>query len=310
MALPLLIDTDPGCDDALAILLALEHADLDVVGLTTVHGNAPTSDTTENARKILELFDRQDVPIAAGSELPLLDPLETAEHIHGPNGIKGELPEPTETTEPVDAHGAQFIVDMAREYEGELTLAAVGRLTNVAIALSLEPALPDMLDQMLIMGGAAFVPGNVTPLAAANFYGDPHAARRVVRDTHPTVIPLDITEQGTLPAPWIGEIPRKSPRGESIYQWVTYYPQEILDRYGIETAAMHDAVAILSLVEDFVKTDEYYLEVAADHGHAHGALICDARGTSGNGPNAVLGTGLHVEAYQQCVIDLVEGVLQ
>lgn len=309
MARPLLIDTDPGCDDAIAILLALQHAALDVVGLTTVHGNAPTEATTRNTRAILELLDRPDVPVARGSELPLLVPLETAEEIHGEGGIRGPLPEPSAATEPVDLHAAEYIVEAARQHDGELTLAAIGRLTNVALALALEPDLPSMLDELVILGGAAYVPGNITPVASANFYCDPHAARRVIRETSPTVIGLDVTPQATLPSEWIESIPRDDDLGESVYQWFTYYSPEVLQRYDLETAAIHDALAILSLVDDLVDTEACFMEVVADPGAARGELICDRRGVTGNPSNGDIGLDADAERFRDLVMELVNRAL-
>jgi len=307
---PLLLDTDPGCDDALAIVFALEHPDIDLVGLTAIFGNAPTADTTRNTRSVLELFDRTDVPVAAGADEPLLVDLDTAEHIHGPGGIKGDLPEPTPATEPVDAPAAQFIVEQAREHEGELTLAAVGRLTNVALALALEPDLPELLDEVLIMGGSAFEAGNMSPLAGANFYGDPHAARRVVRDTDPTVVPLDVTQYSGLPAEWIDGLARDDPRSAAVYEWATYYSQDDLDRYGIETAAIHDAMALAGLVDDaLLETEAHFLEVGADDGLAQGALAVDRQGTRGEKSNGRVALGVDAERYRELVTDTIDRVL-
>lgn len=306
MARPVLIDTDPGCDDAVAIVLALEYDALEVVGLTTVHGNGTVTDTTRNARAVLELFDRPDVPVAAGCAEPLVDPLATAEHIHGPGGIRGPLPTPGAETAPVDRHAAQFIVDMAREHEGALTLATVGRLTNVAVALALEPALPELLDEVVIMGGSAFVPGNVTPLASANFHGDPHAARRAVADLEPTIVPLDATQTATLPVEWVEAIPREDDRGEALYQWATYYSAEHRDRYGIETAAMHDGLAVTGLVADVLETEACHAEVGADGGIAHGALVCDRRGDTGNPANVEVALSSDTEGFRDVAIEALE----
>jgi len=310
MADPLLIDTDPGCDDALAILLALERPEIDVAGLTTVFGNTTAERTTRNARAILELFGRTDVPVAAGATEPFLVELDTAEHIHGEGGIRGPLPEPTAATEPVDIHAAQFIVEQARKHDGELRLAAVGRLTNVALAIALEPELPEMLSDVLIMGGSAFVPGNVTPLASANFHGDPHAARKVLRDTDPTVVGVDVTEEATLPADWIDSVPREGARGECIYQWLTYYAEEDLTRYGIETAAIHDALAIAAVADSSViDTERYYMEVEADDGLARGALACDVQGVTGKEPNGSFAVEADVERYRRMMRDAVGSAL-
>jgi purine nucleosidase len=311
MVTNVLLDTDPGCDDALALVLALEHPDLNVVGITSVFGNSTTASTTRNARSVLELFDRTDVPVAKGASQPLLVELDTAEHIHGSGGIRGDLPDPSSATQPVDAHAAQFIVEQARRHEGDLTLLAVGRLTNVALALALEPDLPDLVSETVVMGGSAFLPGNTTPLASANFYGDPHAARRVVRDTDPTIVPLDATQHSSLPAAWIDDLPRDGPRGEALYQWATYYSQETLDTYGIETAAIHDALAVAAVVDpDVVDTERYYVEVGADEGLAQGAMVCDSKGTTGNDPNATVALDTDVERYQRIATDTLDRAVE
>ncbi len=311
MTRPVIIDTDPGCDDALAITLALESDALEVAGLTTIFGNGTTAATTRNARAILELFDRTDVPIAMGCQQPLLCELETAEHIHGNNGIKGELPTPTPATEPVDTHAAQFIIEQAREHEGDLTLIAIGRLTNVALALALEPTLPDLLDEVVLMGGSAFVSGNVTPLASANFYGDPHAARRVVRDCSPHIVPIDVTQYATLPLDWIDALPQDHPIGGPVYEWATYYSPSVLERYGIETAAIHDALAIASLIDDrILQWKPYYVEVGSDSGLAQGALVVDGHGTTGKEPNANVALEAEYDRYREIVTETVDRLLE
>lgn len=311
MVTDVLLDTDPGCDDALAIVLALEHPDLNVVGITSVFGNSTTAATTYNARSVLELFDRTDVPVAAGAAEPLLVDLDTAEHIHGPGGIRGDLPDPTPATDPVDTHGAQFIADKAHEHEGELTLVALGRLTNVALALSLEPALPDLLEETFIMGGSAFMPGNTTPLAGANFHGDPHAARRAVRDTDPTIVPVDATQYSTLPAEWIDGVPREGPRGDAVFEWATYYSDDDLDRYGIETAAIHDALAVAAVIDGgVVDTERHYVEVGADAGLGQGALVVDGQQTTGNDTNAAVALDADAERYHELVTGVYDQAIE
>ncbi|ELY48470.1 nucleoside hydrolase [Natronorubrum bangense] len=305
-----LIDTDPGCDDAVALLLALERSELDVVGLTTVHGNAPVEETTENARSILEVLDRTDVPVAMGADRPLLVDLETAEHIHGEGGIRGELPQPGPETQPVDSHAAQFIIEQAREHEGELTLAAIGPLTNVALALAIEPELPELLDELIVMGGAAFVPGNITPLAEANFHADPHAARRVVRDATPTIVGLDVTTSATLSPDRVESLPQDDPLGRSIDDWLTYYDDERLERYGIESAAIHDALVIAGLVDDAVlETEPYQMVVGTDSELDRGALVCDATGVTGEPPNGTVAVGVDDERFRELLAESLERVL-
>lgn len=310
MTRPLLIDTDPGCDDALAIALALEDPTLEVVGLTTVHGNTTVEATTDNARAILGALDRTNVPIAAGADRPLLADLETAEHIHGEGGIRGEFPEPTSETEPDGIHAAERIIEAARRHDGDLALAAIGPLTNVALALAMEPRLPELLDDLLVMGGAAFVPGNVTPLAEANFRSDPEAASRIVRDANPTVVGLDVTRRAALPADWIDSLPRESPLARSLRAWLTYYDDEVLEQYGFETAAIHDAIVIAALVdEDVLETEAHHMEVGTDSEIDRGALVCDPYGVTGGEANGTVAVSADIERYRELLMDAVEGLI-
>ena len=310
MSRPVLIDADPGCDDAVAILLALERPELDVVGIATAHGNATVADATANARGILELVDRTGVPIAKGADRPLNVALETAEHIHGEGGIRGPLPEPTPATEPADAHAAQFIVERARAHEGELVLAAVAPLTNVALAHALEPELPDLLDELIVMGGAAFAQGNVTPLAEANFHSDPHAAARVVRDFDPTLVGLDVTTRATLPPDRLEALSGDEPLERSIREWLTYYDRTQRERYGIDAAALHDAVPIAALVDpDVLETESYPLRVGTDGDLARGALVADAHRVTGEPATGTVAVDADYERFRELLAGSLERYL-
>ncbi len=171
------IDTDPGTDDAIAIVVALNSPELDVLGLTTVGGNARLSHTTRNALRILEFMGRQDIPVYSGSSRPLKGRFEYAYGFHGPGGLTVRLPLPKTTVRP--GSGVDFIIETARAYRGDLTLIALGPLTNVAKALKKEPRIVDWLNEIVVMGGAVDVPGNVTPHAEFNIFDDPEAARTV-----------------------------------------------------------------------------------------------------------------------------------
>lgn len=194
MTLPLLIDTDPGQDDALAILLALARTDaLDLRALTAVAGNVPVAQTTANAIRICDLAGRPDVPVHRGADRPLVFALETAEFVCGPDGLAGaDLPGPARP--PAEAHAVQALIDAARACAGVgLTICALGPLTNLALALRLAPDVTARIDRLVIMGGARDL-GNMTPAAEFNFHVDPHAAEIVLTAGLPvTLFGLHVT---------------------------------------------------------------------------------------------------------------------
>ena len=192
----LLIDTDPGIDDAMAIFYALESPELEVVGLTTVFGNADTDVTTRNALSLLEIAQRSDIPVAAGAVKPLaMDYRGPAAFVHGPDGQGGvNLPAPA--TAPLAVDAAHFIIDTVMSSPGQITLVPLGPLTNVALAMLLEPRLTQQVAEIVLMGGAAFVGGNASPAGEANILNDPEAADIVFGAECPIVMAgLDVTEQ-------------------------------------------------------------------------------------------------------------------
>lgn len=196
MARKIIIDTDPGQDDAVAILLALASPELDVLGIVAVAGNVPLALTERNARRIVELAGRPEVPVHAGSVRPLVRPLVTAEHVHGRSGLDGaDLPEPEVPLHP--RHGVDVIVETLLDHPpGEVTLCTLGPLTDVALALIRAPEIAPRIREIVMMGGAYFEVGNITPTAEFNVYVDPEAADVVMRSGVPiTMLPLDVTHR-------------------------------------------------------------------------------------------------------------------
>ena len=200
MTRKLLIDTDPGVDDLMAIYAALASPELEVVGLTTVFGNAATPVTTRNALTLLDVADRDDIPVAAGELRPLTtDYLGAVPQVHGHNGL-GDAPLVESSRAPIDATAAEFIHQTLADAPGEITLLTLGPLTNVAVALQQHPEITDLVAEVVVMGGNALVPGNATPTAEANINNDPEAADLVFgADWTVTMVGLDVTHQVVLP---------------------------------------------------------------------------------------------------------------
>lgn len=191
---PLIIDCDPGKDDAVALLLAFASPEFDLLAITTVAGNVSLERTTRNALRICEVAGRSDIPVHAGCPRPILKPLETAVRVHGEDGLAGaDLPDPV--TAPHPAHAVDFIVERLMASGGDVTLAALGPLTNLALAMIKQPAIIPRIREIVLMGGA-IAGGNVTPYAEFNIYTDPHAAAVVFAAGAPlTMIGLDVTHQ-------------------------------------------------------------------------------------------------------------------
>lgn len=298
MPVPLLVDTDPGNDDAVLLALAAAAGEIDIVGVTTVAGNGQLEHTTRNARAILDWFENGSVPVAPGAAAPLVRELESASDVHGPDGLHKLPPEPTNDT--LSISGANAIVEWARANPGELTLAAVGPLTNVALALALEPDLPDLLDDIYIMGGAAFVGGNVTPMAEYNFYADPEAARRVVRDASPKLVGLDVTDRTTVPSETIREWAAGREPFRTIAAWMAYASPEKIDETLSANGppSIHDATVGIGLLTDILDFESYYAEVETI-GSCRGTLICDDEEITGNAPNVDVAVDIDVAKFRE-----------
>jgi inosine-uridine nucleoside N-ribohydrolase len=239
----LLIDTDPGIDDAMAIFYALESPELEVVGLTTVFGNADTDVTTRNALSLLEIAQRSDIPVAAGAVKPLaMDYRGPAAFVHGLDGQGGvELPAPATAALATDA--AHFIIDTVMSSPGQITLVPLGPLTNVALAMLVEPRLTQHVAEIVLMGGAAFVGGNASPAAEANMLNDPEAADIVFGADCPIVMAgLDVTEQTFMTGDDLRRIANiDTPPARHLSAIVPYYANFFAQRLGIDGIHVHDS---------------------------------------------------------------------
>ncbi len=251
MPRPIIIDTDPSPDDAVAFLTALASpAELEVLAITTVAGNVPVSLTSKNARKALELAQRTETPVYAGAAAPLVRRLVTAEHVHGRTGFDGyDLPEPA--TPLAAGFAPDAIVRLVMERAaGEVTLCCLAPLTNIALALAREPRLAGHLREIVIMGGSFSEGGNITPAAEFNVYVDPEAAARVLDCGAPiTMIPLDCTHQARTTALRLDKLRSiATPVAEAFYHLLKF--NKIFDeqKYGWDGGPLHDATVIAYLL--------------------------------------------------------------
>ena len=248
----IIIDTDPGQDDAVAILLALASPEeLDVLGLVAVAGNVGLHHNANNALKIVELSGRTDIPVYAGCARPLRRTLVTAEHVHGETGLNGpDLPEPAITLQ--TQHGVDYLIETLMAAEPKtITLCTLGPLTNIGMALVKEPRIAERIAEIVTMGGAYFEVGNITPTAEFNIYVDPEAADIVLRSGAPvTMLPLDVTHMIQSTPERIAAIRRLGNRaGTAVSSMLTYSETFDLHKYGWAGAPLHDPTVIAYLLQ-------------------------------------------------------------
>ncbi|OHV11956.1 nucleoside hydrolase [Kushneria phosphatilytica] len=263
MSYSIIFDTDPGVDDAQAIALLMADPDIEIVGLTTTFGNVPVEVATRNALLLTELAGRDDIPVAQGAAAPLVkQPHPVPAHIHGKDGLGNQtLAEPRRS--PLDEDAARFIINKTQERPGEITLVCVGPLGNLANALQLDPDLPERVARVIVMGGSIHEGGNVTPVAEANIFSDPHAASRVLKAPWPlTMVGLDVTHRTVLAPDRMERICRAQGRlGEVLAASYAFYRQFYGQARGIEGCCPHDSCALA-----WLKQPELFESVS---GHLH-----------------------------------------
>ena len=247
----IIIDTDPGQDDAVAILLALASPELQILGITAVAGNVPLKLTEKNARKICELAGKPETKVFAGAVRPMVRPLVTAEEVHGQSGLNGpQLPDPTMKLQ--EQHAVDFIVEtLMREESGAVTLCPLGPLTNIALALIREPQIAPRIREIVLMGGGFFEGGNVTPTAEFNIYVDPHAADIVLKSGIPIVMmPLDVTHKALTTAKRVAAFRELGTRvGVATAEMLEFFERFDEEKYGTDGGPLHDPCVIAYLLK-------------------------------------------------------------
>jgi pyrimidine-specific ribonucleoside hydrolase len=280
----LIIDTDPGIDDAYAIALACASPEVDLLGVTTVFGNVGLAMTTRNALRMLALYGRDDVPVAAGADRPLAFPHpHRARDVHGEDGLSGlsgTLPERATGLAGVDAVTLMAsLLDRASE---PVTIVPIGPLTNIALLLAVHPSLTAKIARVVIMGGAV-AGGNVTATAEFNIWSDPEAARRVlVEEEVPTVlVPMDLTHRCAVDTAWLDHLAASGSRGQKLVDLTAVYREHYRRRLGRDGTVLHDAVAMAEAIRPgLLRTTPLTLDVECGQGPTRGMVVADRRSTA------------------------------
>lgn len=317
MTRKIIIDTDPGVDDAIAVFMAFASTGFDVVGLTSVYGNLPIDITTDNARRFVEIVGRPDVPVARGAGRPLVvDDIGPVPFIHGDNGL-GNAPLEDPTVELSPLHAAEFIYQTALANPGEITLVPVGPLTNIALAVRLHPDLPELVQEVVIMGGNPFAAGNASPGGEANMLHDPEAADIVLGEHWPlTMVGLDITnhvvfDQAKLDAISAFDAPANQLLAAAMPFYQAFYQSNLK---GFEGLCPHDAVALAYMLRpELFETIDKPLRVEM-HGFGRGKTwAADPYHLTQPGspwvgrPQITICTGGDAEAISQFIVDELTG---
>ena len=306
MPIRVILDCDPGHDDAIALLLALASPELELVGVTTSYGNQTLEKTTANALRVLELVERTDVPVSAGAERPLARELVVAAHVHGESGLDGPaLPEAHATPIPDDA--ASFTARAIRAARAPVTIVATGPLTNVARYLAEHG--PEGIGQIVVMGGA-IAEGNFTPAAEFNVWCDPEAAAAVFDSgLDVTMIGLDVTHQALLGGEIEARLRDIGRIGAFVADLSVYFTRYHRETYGWEGAPIHDAVAVAHLIRPgLVETRHRNVEVELESELCRGRTVVDLWNRTDRPPNVHVGVGIDVDAFFELLVERIRSL--
>jgi pyrimidine-specific ribonucleoside hydrolase len=287
MPLPLIIDTDPGVDDALALVLALRSPEVEVRAVTVPFGNVALDRTFANARRVLALAGRSDVPVAAGAARPLVHQQEEwAPEWHGADGLGQRTAEFPPPIDPDPRSAVELMASVLRRADERVTIATIGPLTNVALLLAVHPELTAKIDRIVTMGGSLGGGNTRQGRAEFNVYADPEAAHRVLTqpDVPVTLVPLDITMLCLADVRWVEALTASGPRGATLARMLTLYRAAFRERHGTDSVALHDPLAVLeAILPGTLRTTPLPIGVSCDLGPARGTTV-PHRNPDGRGP--------------------------
>jgi inosine-uridine nucleoside N-ribohydrolase len=299
----IILDCDPGHDDAIAILLAAHHPAIDLLAITTVAGNQSVEKTTLNALKVCSLANIYSVPVAKGMDRPLVRPARHAPNIHGESGMDGpNVPEPD--IEPISQHAVDFIIDLLMSSDGDITLVPTGPLTNIAAAIRREPAIVPKIKAISLMGGAIGL-GNTTPVAEFNIWADPEAAAIVFDCGRPiTMTPLEVTHQALATDEVLARL-RAVDRTVANFaaDLLIFFGDTYRNVFGFPAPPVHDPCAVAAVVDpSLFRSHTVRVEIETMGEWTTGRTVCDIYGTLGKEPNARVGYALDVPRFWELVI--------
>lgn len=308
----IIIDTDPGVDDALTFLLALASPEIQLEALTTVQGNVNIEKATRNALSVLELAQASHIPVAQGCSHPMLkSPHNAGEDVHGFSGMgNAELPEPA--CKPVETHAIDFLIEKFLAEPNEISLFAIGPLTNIALAIRKEPRITKAIKELVIMGGAIRQGGNITPLAEFNIYEDPHAAHVVFHSGIPiTLIPLDATFKCLLTVDDIERLNRiDSPIARFIRDATSVYMTFYQHYEGFNGCALHDPLTLAAVIApDLLTLEEHYVDVDISGGVSTGKTFADFMKVSKQPPNMKVALDVKGREFVELFIKRMERLM-
>jgi inosine-uridine nucleoside N-ribohydrolase len=306
VSIPIVIDCDPGHDDAIAILLALSSPEVELRGITTVAGNQTLDKTTRNALKVLELADRTDIPVAAGADRPLHRPLRTAANVHGESGLDGpDLPEPR--TKAVGTPAVDFLAELI---EPGVVLVPTGPLTNVALLLERHPGVRDRLERIVWMGGA-IAEGNVTPAAEFNAFVDPEAAAAVFASGIPvTMIGLDVTHMALFDSGHAERLRGAGRAGKAVAELADFFLEFHRQRYRFDGAPIHDAMAVAHVIDPtLVTTLDCNVAIETASEHCDGRTVVDRWNVLADAPrNAHAGIDVDANRFLELLVERISSL--
>ena len=301
-----ILDCDPGHDDAMAIMLTCASPELEVLGITTVAGNQTGEKTFTNALKILTLIGK-DLPVAKGFDKPLCQELVTAPEIHGETGLDGtDLPAPL--IKPCEIHAVNFIVETLLSADEPIYLIPTGPLTNIAGALLLAPRIREKIKKIVLMGGGA-LESNKTPAAEFNIYVDPEAARIVFESGIPiTMVGLDATNKALFSYEDIAALSRMGGKVSTVAaQLLTFYARRLEKFFGVKGAHLHDPLAVAAVIEPAVLDTRFlHVDIETKGEFTRGATVVDRYGITGKKPNAEVSFGIDLSKFKRLVFDAIK----